>query len=96
MTPSRGLGRIGLLVPFTNTNLEPDMGLLAPAGCSIHVARMGGYDADAVPDAAQMAGFGTADLDEPLRLLAGARPDVTLYGCTSATLAHGPASRPRG
>ena len=86
----RGRARIGALVPFTNTNLEPDLAMLAPPGVSIHVARLGGYDADAIPDAGQMAGLGAADLDEPLRLLSGARPDAVLYGCTSATLAHGP------
>lgn len=75
-TPSRGNGRIGVLVPFTNTNLEPDMALLCPPGVSMHFARLGGYDVDAIPDAGQMAGLGAADLDEPLRLLAGVRPDV--------------------
>lgn len=88
---SRGAGRIGVLVPFTNTNLEPDMALLRPPGISLHFARLGGYDEEAVPDAAQMAGLGARALDEPLRLLAGVRPDVVLYGCTSATLAHGAA-----
>jgi maleate isomerase/arylmalonate decarboxylase len=79
------------VVPFTNTNLEPDMALLRPRGVSMHFARLGGYDIDEIPDAAQMSGLGAADLDEPLRLLAGVRPDVILYGCTSATLTHGPA-----
>jgi maleate isomerase len=36
-----------------------------------------------------------ADLDETLALLSGAKPDVVLYGCTSATLSHGPGLRPR-
>ncbi|GAB5468189.1 MAG: aspartate/glutamate racemase family protein [Rhodospirillales bacterium] len=90
MSISRGRARIGVLVPFTNSNLEPDLALLLPPGCSLHVARMGGYDRDAIPDAAQMAGLGSAALEEPLRLLAGVRPDVILYGCTSATLTHGP------
>ncbi|MEL7466195.1 MAG: Asp/Glu racemase [Pseudomonadota bacterium] len=85
----RGQGRIGLLVPFTNTNLEPDMQRLAPPGVTIHSARLGGYDADETPDSAQMAELGAADVEEPLRLIAGVRPDVILYGCTSATLAHG-------
>ena len=91
MTPSRGRARLGLLVPFTNTNLEPDMTLMSPPGTSVHAARLGGYDADRIPDASQMEGLGASDIDEPLRLLAGARPDIVLYGCTSATLAHGPA-----
>ena len=88
---SRGRARIGVLVPFTNTNLEPDMALMRPPGISLHFARLGGYDADEIPDEGQMQGLGDADLDEPLRLLAGVKPDVVLYGCTSATLTHGPA-----
>ena len=88
---NRGRARIGVLVPFTNVNLEPDLALLAPHGVSIHAARLGGYDQDAIPDDAQMAGLGESDLDEPLRLLQGVRPGVILYGCTSATLTHGPA-----
>ena len=61
--------RLGLLVPFTNTNFEPDMALLMPPGITLHAARMGGYDEDEIPDEAQMAGLGAADLDEPLALL---------------------------
>ncbi len=89
VTSSRGRARIGVLVPFTNTNLEPDLAMTRPMGVSFHFARMGGYDLDAIPDAGQMAAMGEASLDEPLHLLAGARPDVVLYGCTSATLTHG-------
>ena len=89
MRRSRGRARFGILVPFTNTNLEPDMVLMRPDGVSLHFARMGGYDQDEIPGADQMYGLGAADLDEPLRLLQGVRPDVILYGCTSATLTHG-------
>lgn len=87
--PGRGRARLGILVPFTNSNLEPDMMALAPEGVSCHSARLGGYDVDAIPDDEQMASMGAADLDEPLRLIAGVRPDVVFYGCTSATLTHG-------
>jgi maleate isomerase/arylmalonate decarboxylase len=90
MTISRGRARFGILVPFTNRNLEPDMSLMRPNGVSLHFARIGGYDEDAVPDLAQMQGIGMAELDEPLRLLTGVKPDVVMYGCTSATLTHGP------
>lgn len=86
---SRGRARIGVLVPFTNINLEADLAMLRPPGVSFHFARLGGYDAEAIPDDGQMAALGTAPLDEPLRLIAGVRPDVILYGCTSATLTHG-------
>src|SRR6056297_1069820 len=90
MMGTRGRARLGILVPFTNSNLEPDMVLLSADGVSLHFARMGGYDEDEIPDADQMHGLGAADLDAPLRLLMGVRPDVILYGCTSATLTHGP------
>lgn len=85
----RASARIGVLVPFTNTNLEADLALLRPDRVSFHFARLGGYEVDEVPDERQMAGLGQADLDEPLRLISGVRPDVVLYGCTSATLTHG-------
>lgn len=89
LTCSRGRARIGVLVPYTNTNLEADLVMLRPSGVSLHFARLGGYDVNVVPDVGQMAGLGAALLDEPLRLIAGVRPDVILYGCTSATLTHG-------
>lgn len=90
MTQSRGRARIGLLVPFTNSNLEPDFAMMCPAGISCHSARLGGYDEDKVPDEHQMQGLGASDLDDPLHLLLGVKPDVVIYGCTSATLTHGP------
>ena len=88
---SRGHARIGILVPFSNTNLEADMAMLCPQGVSMHYARMGGYDLEEIPDENQMANMGASDLSEPLRMIAGVKPDVILYGCTSATLTHGPA-----
>lgn len=88
-TNTRSSARIGALVPFTNTNLEQDLALLTPPSVSLHIARLGGYDADVIPDEEQMAGLGATDLDEQLRLIQGATPDVVLYGCTSATLTQG-------
>ena len=89
ISSSRGKARIGVLVPFTNSNLEADFSMLRPDGVSIHYARMGGYDQEAIPDSSQMANMGSASLDEPLKLLTGVRPNIILYGCTSATLSHG-------
>ena len=89
-TLTRGRARIGVFVPFTNTNLEPDLMMMRPDGASLHFARLGGYDAEQIPDEDQMAELGASDMEEPLRLIQGVRPDVVMYGCTSATLAHGP------
>ncbi|MEM6986380.1 MAG: Asp/Glu racemase [Pseudomonadota bacterium] len=85
----RGTLRVGLLVPYTNCNFEPDMTRLKPPSATLHSARLGGYDIDEIPGAEQMAGLGKAPLDEPIRLIAGVRPHAVLYGCTSATLTHG-------
>ena len=67
----RGHPRIGVLVPFTNTNLELDMQLLCPPGATVHVARLGGYDADEIPGSQQMADLGVSDISGALQLLAG-------------------------
>lgn len=87
---TRTLAKIGVLVPFTNTNLEPDMMLMRPPNTTVHFQRMGGYDVDEIPGSAQMAGLGASDISKDLRMISGVRPDVVLYGCTSATLTHGP------
>jgi len=87
---SRGRAKIGVVVPITNSNLEPDMVLLRPDGVSMHYARAGGYDPDEVPASEQMQNFALGSLDEIIFSLAAVRPDLILYGCTSATLAHGP------
>ena len=89
MIPDTRSLKIGVLVPYTNTNLEPDMMRLAPSGTTMHFARLGDYDIDEVPDSDQMAGLGAADISETLRLISGVRPCAVLYGCTSATLTHG-------
>ncbi len=90
MNETRTAAKIGVLVPFTNTNLEPDMVLMRPLGTTVHFQRMGGYDVDEIPGSDQMAGLGASDITHDLRMISGVRPDVVLYGCTSATLTHGP------
>ena len=52
--------------------------------------RAGGYDLDEVPDSEQMRKFAAAGLEAVLADLVAVRPDVILYGCTSATLSMGP------
>jgi len=85
----RAQHRIGVLVPYTNTNLEPDLQMMAPPGVSFHFTRIGGYREDVVPDADEMVGMGETGIDDALEMIAGCRPGSVLYGCTSATLAHG-------
>lgn len=80
---------MGVLIPYTNTNLEPDMSSMAPSGVSIHVTRIGGYTVDGVPGYDEMRTMGRASLDDAVALLSGTRPDLVLYGCTSATASLG-------
>ncbi len=87
---TRTRAKIGVLVPFTNTNLEPDMLLMRCPDTTVHFQRMGGYDVDEIPGSDQMAGLGASDISHDLKMISGVRPDVVLYGCTSATLTHGP------
>lgn len=90
MSPQpRACHRIGVLVPFTNTNLEPDLMQMCPPDCTLHFQRTGGYAANEIPGSSQMAELGTFDISHDLEMIAGARPNVVLYGCTSATLTHG-------
>jgi maleate cis-trans isomerase len=87
---TRGIARCGIVVPVSNTNLEPDMMMLAPGGVSMHFARAGGYDIDQIPDENQMRQYSDSEADDILDSLRLCRSDIVIYGCTSATLAQGP------
>lgn len=87
---TRGLARIGVVVPVSNSNLEPDLVLLVPDGVSFHVSRSGGYDVEAIPDEHQMRRYADTHSDDVVDALRHCGSEVILYGCTSATLAQGP------
>ena len=81
MTP--GL-RIGLLVPSSNTTMEPDFYAMAPRGVTIHTARM--RLSKVTPEALiRMAD----DTERAAGLLADAGVDVIVYGCTTGSLLGG-------
>ena len=82
--------RIGMIVPSSNTNAEPDCQLLAPSGVTLHITRSGGYDVNSVPNSNEMRQFVRQSLDQQLALLVDARVDLVAYACTSATLSDGP------
>ncbi len=82
--------RLGLIVPSSNTNAEPDCLMLAPQGLTLHVTRSGGYDIEAIPDSGEMRRFARQNLDQQLQLLVDSRVELIAYACTSATLSDGP------
>ena len=77
--------RVGLLVPSSNTVMEPDLWRALPPGATLHTARM--YLEDTTPQGEHRM------LDEHVlpaaRDLATARPDLIVFGCTSAGALRG-------
>jgi maleate isomerase len=77
--------RVGLLVPSSNTVMEPDFWGALPPGATLHTARMH-LESTTPEDESRM-------LDEHVlpaaRDLATARPDLIVFGCTSAGALRG-------
>lgn len=86
---SRGKGRMGFILPVSNSNLEPDMMATYPQGVSLHFMRAGGYDLEKIPDSEQMQQFAQSPLDNVLNALCAVKPDIIVYGCTSASFSLG-------
>ena len=76
--------RIGLLVPSSNTTMEPEFNRMAPGGVSVHAARMRLEEVTPgkLIEMAEEAG-------RAARLLATAGVDVIVYGCTTGSLVGG-------
>jgi maleate isomerase len=77
-------GRIGLIVPSSNTTNEPEFAGALPSGVSLHAARtrLDDVDADSLSAMAD-------DVERCADLLATADVDVVAYGCTTGSLVHG-------
>jgi maleate isomerase len=77
--------RVGVLVPSSNTVMEPDFWRALPPGATLHTARM--FLEDTTPEGEHRM------LDEHVlpaaRDLATARPDLIVFGCTSAGALRG-------
>lgn len=78
-------GRVGLVVPSSNTTNEPEFVRALPDGVSLHASRMRLADVDAESLSAM-----ADDATECASLLATADVDVIAYGCTTGSLVHGP------
>ncbi len=77
--------RVGLLIPSSNTVMEVDFYRRLPAEVTLHTARM--YMEETTPEAeAAMLDHHTLPA---ARDVATARPDVILFGCTSAGALRG-------
>lgn len=78
------MSRIGLLLPSSNTTMEPDFIMMAPEDITVHSARM--LLEDVTPKSLErMAG----EAEQAARLLSTADVDLMVYGCTSGSLIRG-------
>ncbi|MGE4221221.1 MAG: aspartate/glutamate racemase family protein [Alphaproteobacteria bacterium] len=78
--------RIGLLVPSINTTMEPEVWRTAPAGVTVHTARIA-TPREGHPDALRNMENTSVDA---CRLVAQTEPHVVMYGCTSGSFFEGP------
>lgn len=72
--------RVGLIVPSSNTVMEPDFHRVLGAGCAISTSRV--YLEQVTRDAEQT--MIDDDLPKALRLIKTTDPHVIVFGCTSA------------
>ncbi len=78
------MSRVGLLLPSSNTTMEPDLYRMAPRGVTVHTARM--LLCTVTPEGLEeMAG----EAARAAGLLKTAGVDVLAYGCTSGSLIRG-------
>ena len=77
-------GRLGLIVPSSNTTNEPEVVARLPEGVSLHTSRM--YLEDTAPDELEAM---AEDVERCGELLATADVDVIMYGCTTGSLVKG-------
>ncbi len=76
--------RIGLLIPSSNTTMEPEFYKMASEGVSVHTARMKLKEvtAKALVEMEEYA-------ENAANLLRDAKVDVIVYGCTTGSLVKG-------
>jgi len=77
--------RVGLLVPSSDTVMEPDLWRRLPGGISLHVARMF-MESTTVAGEEKML---REELIPAAARLASVKPEMVVFGCTSAAALHG-------
>jgi maleate isomerase len=78
------MSRIGLLVPSSNTTVEPEFYRALPAGITLHTARL--YLTQITPEA--ILGM-VQDMEKQAKLLASADVDVIVLGATAPSFLKG-------
>lgn len=79
-------GKIGLLVPDSNCNMEPHAYKMVPDGVTVHTGRLK-FGQAVTPETLREL---TKDIERETEMLASIPVDIVLLGCTSGTLIEGP------
>ena len=77
--------RVGLLVPSSNTIMEQDIIRGVGRHASVHTARMHMTEATRAAENAMLDRY----LPQAIADIASVRPDITIFGCTSASALRG-------
>lgn len=77
--------RIGLIVPSSNTTMEPDFYRNVPAGAAVYTARMYLEDVTVAGEEEML----DVHFPRALKDIATVKPDVVVFGCTSAGALRG-------
>jgi len=83
-------GRIGLIIPSSNTTCEPELQEMAPDGVSIHASRV--YNPEVKNEAEKEAAIlqMNREIERAAREVASVEPAVIVYGCTTGSFLKGP------
>ncbi|MFH1140601.1 MAG: hypothetical protein V1724_02780, partial [Chloroflexota bacterium] len=84
--PGGWRARVGVLLPAANSVLEPELYQMAPRGVTFHFARMGRSTKEI--NVAGLSEYG-AQIEPLSELLAAAKVDLFLFGCTVGSMVHG-------
>ncbi|MHB8504803.1 MAG: maleate cis-trans isomerase family protein, partial [Acidimicrobiales bacterium] len=82
MSPHR---RVGLLIPSSNTMMEPDFARGLPPTATLHTGRMYMAETTALAEERMLDEFA----EPAARDVGTAKPDVVVFGCTSAGALRG-------
>ena len=85
MVSTKGKHRVGLLVPSSDTVMEDDLWRRLPPGITLHVARMYLGETTVAGEEKMLR----EELEPAARRLASVKPELVIFGCTSAAALHG-------
>ena len=85
-------GRIGIIIPSSNTTCEPELQAMAPDGVSVHAARV--FNPEVKSEAEKEAAIlqMNKEIERAAREVASVEPAVIVYGCTTGSFLRGPGS----